>query len=237
MTDHEALVARYADDRSRANREAVIAAYRYLCKRGARKFRRAESELADLEQVAALGLIKAVDSYRRERSTPFEPYAWLVIVGELMHYVRDHERAIRIPRWMRALERRYTRTWELVAARDHTEPTVSQLALELEVQPEIVHALQSLRRGNRADDADPETPRARLQCDALPAPAPTITLEERLLVHMAVDELPERERIVVLGTFAAGLSQTEIALMIGVSQSQVSKILNRALSKIHKRVA
>lgn len=107
MNEAQAALARYAADRSAANRDAVIAAHRYLCRRGARKFRRPDSDPADLLQVAALGLIKATDGYEADRSTPFEAYAWLMIVGELMHYVRDHERLIRIPRWLRSLERRY----------------------------------------------------------------------------------------------------------------------------------
>lgn len=102
MNERQSVLDRYAGDRSPENRAAVIAAHMYLCKRGARKFRRPESDPADLEQVGAIGLIKATDAYRPERLTPFEPYAWIVIVGELMHYVRDSEQAIRMPRWLRA---------------------------------------------------------------------------------------------------------------------------------------
>jgi RNA polymerase sigma factor (sigma-70 family) len=54
---------------------------------------------------------------------------------------------------------------------------------------------------------------------------------------MAVEALSARERTVVLGTYAAGLSQSEIAMLIGLSQSQVSKILSRALGKLHRSVA
>jgi len=237
MSDREDLLARFLAERSAVHRDDVIRAYRYLCRRGARKFRRPESDLADLEQVAAIGLIKATDMYSTERSTPFEAYAWMMVVGELMHYVRDHERSIRLPRWLRALERRYALAWEALAARNETEPTIHALARELKVEPDVIEQLQAMRRGNRVSDGDPESPRAQLQCDALPARTPSISIEERLTLIMAVEELPERERTVILGTFAAGLSQTEIARMLGLSQSQVSKILGRALGKLHKRVA
>jgi RNA polymerase sigma-B factor len=237
MSDREDLVVRFLDERSVTNRDDVIRAYRYLCRRGARKFRRPESDTADLEQVAAIGLIKATDMYDAERSTPFEAYAWMMVVGELMHYVRDHERSIRLPRWLRALERRYVLAWEALAARDHMEPTVYALARELQVDTAVIEQLQAMRRGNRLDDGDPDSPRAHLQCDALPARAPSISMEERLTVLMAIEELPERERIVILGTFAAGLSQAEIARTLGLSQSQVSKILGRALGKLYQRVA
>ena len=237
MSDRCSVVARFLAEGSRANRDAVIVTYGYLCRRGARKFQRGESDPADLEQVAAIGLIKATDRYRAERTTPFEAYAWLMIVGELMHYVRDLERAIRVPRRLRALERRYVAVWEALAARDHTEPTVFDLARALDVETADIEELQAMRRGNRASDGDPATPRGRFGCDALPAAAAAMPIEERLTIAMALEALSERERIVVLGTYAAGLAQAEIALTLGLSQSQVSKILSRALGKLHRSVA
>jgi RNA polymerase sigma-B factor len=236
MNDRHVVVQDYLEDRSSERRDAVIRAYSYLCRRGARKFQRSESEAADLEQVAAIGLIKATDLYRAERTTPFEAYAWLMIVGELMHYVRDHERAVRIPRWLRALERRYVAAWEMLAARDHAEPSVRDLAMTLGVGTDVIEQLQALRHGNRSLDGDTEALRRALDRDALPARGTTISIEERLTIAMAVEELSDRERAVVLGTFAAGLSQTEIALTLGLSQSQISKILGRALGKLPQKV-
>jgi RNA polymerase sigma-B factor len=224
MSQHSGVVARFLADPSREHRDAVIAAYGYLCRRGARKFRRAESEPSDLEQVAAIGLIKATDRYRAERTTPFEAYAWLLIVGELMHYVRDHERTIRIPRRLRTLERRYVAAWETLAASRQAEPTTADLADALGVgTAEVEELLVSTR--------------AAVPCDALAARATTISIDERLTITMAVEALSARERTVVLGTYAAGLSQSEIAMLIGLSQSQVSKILSRALGKLHRSVA
>jgi RNA polymerase sigma factor (sigma-70 family) len=102
----------------------------------------------------------------------------------------------------------------------------------------VIHQLQAIRRGNRQNEIDDDSPRATLQCDALPAKTPgMLSLEERLTVIIAIDELPRRERTIVLGTFAAGLSQAQIAATLGLSQSQVSKILNRALVKLQRLVA
>lgn len=233
MNERPALIARYLADRSRANRDALIEAHLYLCKRGARKFRRPASDSADLEQVAAIGLLKATESYAVERTTPFEAYAWIVIVGELMHYVRDCEHAIRVPRRLRSLDRRYVRAWEVLAARQHAEPTPRQLALALDVDVDVVQQLQTLRRG-----CAPETDaHGACRFDGMPAPVHDVSLEDRLTLVIAVEELDERERIIVLGTFGAGLSQAEVARLIGLSQSQVSKLLTRALSKLSQKVA
>jgi RNA polymerase sigma-B factor len=233
MNERQSAVAAYLVDRSQTNRDAVITAHMYLCKRGARKFRRPESEGADLEQVAAIGLLKATDTYLAERTTPFEAYAWIVMVGELMHYVRDCEHAIRIPRWLRALDRRYVQTWEMLAARQHAEPTARQLAHALDVSLDTVEQLQALRRGS-VYEADR---RGANRFDAMATPARGVSIDERLTLIMAVEELNERERVIVLGTYGAGLSQAEVAHLVGLSQSQVSKVLARALGKLSQKVA
>lgn len=233
MNDRQIVIDRYLAERSRANRDAVIASHMYLCKRGARKFRRSYSDPADLEQVAAMGLVKATDSYRAERTTPFEPYAWIVMVGELMHYVRDSEHAVRLPRWLRALDRRYVATWEILAARQHAEPTPHQLADALDVGLDVIEQLQTLRRGT-SSDADV---RGGSRFDAIAAPARGISLDDRLTLRVAVEQLDERERVIVLGTYGAGLSQAEVAHMLGLSQSQISKLLARALGKLSEQVA
>ncbi len=103
MTQQEYVLNHYCAERTVDRRNAVVDAHRYLCSRGARKFKRAHNDRADLEQVAAVGLIKAATNYRADMQTPFQAYAWIMIVGELMHYVRDHERMVRAPRALVAL--------------------------------------------------------------------------------------------------------------------------------------
>ncbi|HEY1868278.1 MAG TPA: sigma factor [Candidatus Cybelea sp.] len=70
-------------------RERLVVKYWYLCRRAARRFRRCGFERDDLEQVGAIGLIKAVDRYKSPHRAPFEAFASLLVLGELMHYVRD----------------------------------------------------------------------------------------------------------------------------------------------------
>lgn len=233
MIAREDTVERFIQEPSRRNRDDVIAAHLHLCKRAARKFRRPGNDGADLEQVAAVGLIKATDGYRPERTTPFEAYAWIVIIGELMHYVRDHERAIRIPRRLRELDRRYARAWECLAARRQAEPTVNELAGELNVDVHVIDELRAFR-GQAARDAD-RSGGTRLEQVASAFPGPSI--EERVTLLMALDALSARERTIVLGTFGAGLSQAEVAAQLHLSQGQISKLLNRALAKLAREIA
>ena len=145
MSLREVLIATYCTERTVERRNAVVDAYRYLCARGAKKFKRAHNDWADLQQVAAIGLIKAATNYRAEMRTPFEAYAWIMIVGELMHYVRDHERLVRAPRALLALEKRYAAAWDALSVANHREPTTGELASALGVPLDTVIALRSLR--------------------------------------------------------------------------------------------
>ena len=234
MSLREVLIETYCAERTVERRNAVVDAHRHLCARGAKKFKRAHNDRADLEQVAAVGLIKAATNYRAEMRTPFEAYAWIMIVGELMHYVRDHERLVRAPRALLALEKRYAAAWDALSVANHREPTTGELAAALGVSLDTVIALRSLRCIGHvplpAEDSDEGPERVDLLAD----PKASTPLDERIALTMAVDELAERERTIVLGTYGAGLTQAELAARLGLSQSHVSKLLARALDKLRQ---
>ena len=234
MSLREVLVARYCADRSVERRNDVVDAYQHLCTRGARKFKRAYNDRADLEQVAAIGLIKAAANYRPEMQTPFQAYAWIMVVGELMHYVRDHERLIRAPRTLLALEKRYAEAWEMLTKANHREPTTAELAAALGVGVEEVTELRSLRRVEQVPLPEPDSADGPERIELLADTTPGIGLEERIALTLAVDDLGERERTIVLGTYGAGLTQAELGARLGLSQSHVSKLLARALHKLRK---
>ncbi len=232
MTTGSAL-AKFIDERTQQHRDDLIASYWYLCNRGARKFQRAGVDRADLLQVAAIGLIKAVENFKPQLRTPFEAYAWLLIVGELMHYVRDHERIVRIPRWLRALEKPYLRADERLGARLGRTPSAREIALELDVDVKIVDELRLLRRGGAVSlESVLGSPTAEPR-----AIARGLSLDETLTLRIAIEKLAERERTIVLGSFAAGLSQAELGERLGLSQSQVSKLIKKALIKMQRQVA
>lgn len=237
MIHTDELIARYCADRTLELRNAVVDAHHYLCSRGARKFKRSHNERGDLEQVAALGLIKAANNYRAEMRTPFQAYAWIMIVGELMHYVRDHECIVRPPRALIALEKRYVRTWDHLCAAHHREPTTAELACALGVAVRDVLELRRLRRAGPSAPAETESLERAELVDTLPAAAAGLGIDERIALSVAVDELGARERTIIFGTYGAGMTQNEIAQRLGLSQSHVSKLLSRALARIGRRVA
>ena len=117
----------WLQQRTAENRSRLVYAHAYLCVRAARKFKRPGLESCDLEQVATVGLLKACDRYQVEIGTPFEAYAWLFVIGELMHYVRDWERPIRPPRKLRALELKMRRASATLAGTLGRKPTGCEL--------------------------------------------------------------------------------------------------------------
>jgi RNA polymerase sigma-B factor len=234
MSLRDVLIASYCANRTVERRNAVIDAHRHLCTRGARKFKRAHNDRADLEQVAAVGLIKAAANYRAEMRTPFQAYAWIMIVGELMHHVRDHERMVRPPRMLIALQKRYADAWDHLTVANHCEPTTKELAVALGVSAATVLELRSLRRPEHIPLPEPESGDGPERIDLLADTTDGIALDERVALTLAVNDLAERERTIVLGTYGAGLTQAELAQRMGLSQSHVSKLLARALDKLRR---
>lgn len=207
--------------------DQLVTTYHYLCFRGAHKFWRTGLERSDLEQVAAIGLIKASHRYDPRTRTPFEAYAWLIIVGELMHYVRDHERIVRIPRRLQVLERRFVRAHDTLMLRLGAEPTDTEIAAEIGV---VVRTVADVRRArNSATQAtldEIETRSLRAQ--------ETLALEDRLLFDSAFAALGELERRIIVGIYVLGLTQLEMGRRLGITPKHVSRVHRAALRSMQR---
>ncbi len=205
----------------------LVVHFGYLCRRAARKFRRAGLENCDLEQVAAIGLIKASRRYDPATRTPFEAYAWMMIVGELMHFVRDHERAIRVPRKLRTLERRYLTAHDTLVHRLGREPGDDELARELGVpHATIVEMREARETATLAPLADAEILAARDTAG--------IGFEDRLLVDTSFKSLGATERRIIVGVYMLGLSQQEMSRRLGISPKRVSRAHHAALGRMQR---
>jgi RNA polymerase sigma-B factor len=207
-----------------AARDHAIVAYRYLCLRGARKFLRPGLERCDLEQVAAIGLIKAYDRYDTTLKTPFEAYAWMMIVGELMHHVRDHERIVRVPRWLRNLERHCARAHEQLSSRLEREPSNAEIATQVGVPTALI---PQLRRGDAV---------VRYE-QVLVHQQETVAPEDRILVSRAVSALDALQRKIVLGIYGLGMTQVELARQTGISVRHLSRLHTRALGALRRALS
>jgi RNA polymerase sigma-B factor len=207
--------------------DELVVTYGYLCRRAARKFWRAGLERCDLEQVGAIGLLKAARRYDPAMRTPFEAYAWMMVVGELMHYVRDHERPIRVPRRLRSLERRYLCAHDTLIARLGREPSDVELADELGVLRSTVGELRQAREMAATGSlADAET----IADDDRSG----LGFEDRVLVDASFRSLGETERRIIVGVYVLGLSQLEMSRRLGISPKRVSRAHHAALGRMQR---
>ena len=206
----------------------------------ARRYQRSGEAIDDLYQVAAIGLLKAIDRFDVERGIAFWTYATPTILGELKRHFRDYTWAVRVPRSLCDLAVSVHRQSSRLSEALGRDPTIAELACAVGVgETEIVEALRA-RAGYSALSLD--APGAGAPRD----PAEAVTLadslgfdehgfehaEHRALLEPLLPGLSPRDREVLRMRFVQDLTQSEIALAIGVSQVHISRIIHQALGRL-----
>jgi RNA polymerase sigma-B factor len=209
------------------NREQAICDHWYLCRRAARRFVRPGLDRCDLEQVAAIGLIKAADRYDREQTTPFEAYAWVLMLGELMHYVRDGERLLRAPRRVRDLERRWTAAERELRVTLGREPHGRDVAQWLNATPAQEREIYEYRASSHVISYEALTP-----SDAQPSTVVFEHVLDRLTIDRALQQLPELERKIVKGIHLEGITVGELAKRLGYSRRHLTRLHRSAMTRL-----
>jgi RNA polymerase sigma factor (sigma-70 family) len=182
---------------------------------------------ADLEQVGAIGLIKAADRYDPAQRAPFEAYAWLLVVGELMHYMRDSERFLRAPRGVRDLERRW------VAAERELRPLLGRDPSENEVA-ELIAATPAQAREIRAYRASGHVLSFELAngCERCVRTGGIEDLLDRLTVERMLEALSPLERRIVISIHLDGITVVELAARLGYSRRHVTRLHRAAMERL-----
>jgi RNA polymerase sigma-B factor len=227
--------AAYARTRDPAIRGQLVAAHLGLAEYLARRFANRGEALDDLVQVASLGLIKAVDRFDPSRGVEFSTYATHTIVGELKRYFRDKGWAVRAPRRMQEL---YLRLGKMVATLGQElgrSPTIPELANELSVSEEEV--LEALEAGQAYRSASLDAPAGSEEGETLGQRLgnedPSLEdAERRAMLSPLLAKLAPRERLIVQLRFFEGLTQSEIAERLGISQMHVSRLLVRSVAEL-----
>ena len=228
----------YAERRDARARERLIRAHLPLANAIARRFDRGgRVPLDDLQQVAALGLIKALDRFNPDHGFAFSSFAVPTMEGEIRRYFRDFTWSVRPPRELQERAVRIERVREQLSSELGRSPTARELAARIgctieEVMDASEAALargsDSLDRPVAADEADGGSLGERLGFEdpGFAAAEATVTVDGLLAT------LSEREALAVRLRFHEDLTQAEIGARIGCSQMQVSRILRAALTQI-----
>ena len=228
----------YADHREPRARDRLIRDYLPLANAIARRFDRGQRvPLEDLQQVAAIGLLKALDRYDPAHGAAFSTFAVPTMRGEIMRYLRDFTWTVRPPRELQQRAIGIEREREQLTNGLGRNPTARELAAqvgctleELLDASEAAHARSSVSfdRPATTDDGDSATLGERLggEDPSFEAAESSATLD-RLL-----NTLSEREQLVLRLRFREDLTQTEIARRIGCSQMHVSRIQRAAVAQL-----
>jgi RNA polymerase sigma-B factor len=199
----------------------------------------------DLEQVATLGLILAVDRFEAERGIDFLSFAVPTITGEVLRYLRDRSSAIRVPRRLRELQAQIYDAAASLGQRLGRAPRPSEIATELRMDLEVVLEGLAARAAAHcssldepaSDDDGPPGDRTRLGAALKWTDARFDLVEQRETLIPLLATLPERDRTILALRFFDGLTQTEIGQRVGISQMHVSRLLSRTLIKLRAGLA
>lgn len=190
----------------------------------------------DLDQVACLGLTKAVRSFDPSVGVDFLSFAVPTIRGEIRRYFRDFGWTVRPPRWLQELQPRLVAAEALLFQQLGRSPRPSELAEHLEV--ELDRVLDALAANGCFSPTSLDAPYG----DGETSPADRLgvteaafgSVEARAALKPLLASLTDRERKILELRFGAGLTQAEIGSEIGVTQMQVSRLLTRLLAKMRK---
>jgi RNA polymerase sigma-B factor len=237
--DPQSLLLEYRGTREPRVREAIVTRFLPLSRSLARRFASGGEPLEDLEQVAALALVKAVDGFDPGRGTAFSSYAVPCIAGAIKRHFRDCGWSVRVPRELQERAMTVHRLENDLSTSMGESPTVDELAsaaslsaedvLEARAAYRALHA-SSLDAGTRDDDGGPLS-----LLDTLGETDDGYgSALDRSALDTLLESLSDRDRAIVELYFREELTQSEIGDRLGYSQMHISRLLRRAVGELEK---
>ena len=242
--DDTILLRKYHEEGDLHARETLIEQYMSLVRSLARRYSYRGEQLDDLVQIGAIGLIKAIDRFDLDRGVELTTYATPNIIGEIKRHFRDKGWSVRVPRGLQELNMQLSRLVESLTVQLGRSPTIPELAKAAGVEEEaVLEALESGRAysalslstaggggGEGDEDLDPMESIGTVEHQFEVS-------EDRAVLAPGFRVLDERERKILHLRFFDGLTQSQIAQQVGISQMHVSRLIRRALEKIREEIA
>jgi len=234
------LLRRWHDEADLVARDALVDRFMPLARRLANRYRSPYEPIEDLIQVAAVGLLGAIDRFDPDREIPFPSFAIPTILGELKRYFRDTGWSVHVPRRPQELALKVARGVEQITSRSGRQPNLQELAEYLELSPEDVVTGLDTANAHYADSLD--APLASADPDDPHALIDTIShtdggyglVETKVSLSASMKRLPYLERTALQMRLEADLRQQDIAATLGCSQMQVSRLLRRAAAGLRE---
>jgi RNA polymerase sigma-B factor len=237
--DFVALIEAYRAGDETA-RDELVERYMPLVRSLAGRYAGRGESHEDLVQVGAIGLLLSIERFDTSRQVQFTTYAVPTIVGEIQRHFRDRSWALHVPRRMKELSTKLSRVIEAETGQRGRAPTIAELAATTGAEEdEVIEALQTWEAYSTLSLSQPlgtqggeETMQDMLGSDD----EGFSEVEDSALVGAGLDALDERERLIVELRFFEGLTQSEIAARVGISQMHVSRLLRKALHVMRGRL-
>ena len=240
--DDKILLRRYHENGDLAAREQLIERYMSLVRSLARRYSYRGEQLEDLVQIGAIGLIKAIDRFDVNRGVELTTYATPNIIGEIKRHFRDKGWSVRVPRGLQELNVQVSKLIEQLTVQLGRSPTIAELAEAAGVEEEAV--LEALESGRAYTSVSLSTGGGSDEDGELDPLESLGTMEheyeiseDRAVLAPGFKVLEERERRILHLRFFRGMTQSQIAAQIGISQMHVSRLIRRSLEKIREEIA
>jgi RNA polymerase sigma-B factor len=221
-------------------RQQVVAAWMPMADRLAGRFRNRGEAVEDLKQVAALGLVKAVDRYDPDRGTAFASFAVPTVVGEIKRHFRDHLWGLHVPRRVQELRNRVRSARnDLMGTIDGRGPSVAEIAEHTGLsQEEVLLGLEAIDSfATMSLDAELPGSDGFALLDTLGDADPGMdAVVDREAVKPRLRQLPERERKILRLRFFDDMTQSQIADIMGISQMHVSRLISRTCARLRAEI-
>jgi len=230
-----ALLARFHHERRPEDREALTRRYLPLARHVAARYGGGSEPIDDLEQVASLGLIKAIDRFDPSLGTSFSSYAVPTIAGELRRHFRDHTWSLRVPREIQETAVRLGRVEPELQHELGRAPTAAEVAGRIGCSVELVLEGREAAGANRMSSLDAPVggDDAGSLSDLLGARDARLDEVERAIsLESALEVLTDRDREILRLRFHDELTQSEIGARVGLSQMHVSRLIRQALVRL-----
>ncbi|MGV9453786.1 SigB/SigF/SigG family RNA polymerase sigma factor [Streptomyces sp. NPDC003635] len=219
-----------------ALRDELVAVWLPMAHRIASRFRDRGESIEDLRQVAALGLVKAVDRYEPSRGA-FESYAVPTVTGEIKRHFRDRMWALRVPRRVQELRNKVrVARRELTQNPGSAEPSVADIAEHAGLtEDEVRTGMEALESFSTLslDVALSEGDDGYSLADTLGTPdASYDVIVDREAAKQGLSRLSERDRAILYMRFFEDMTQGRIADRLGISQMHVSRLISRSCARV-----
>ncbi len=190
------------------------------------------AEADDLYQLGCLGFLKAVEGFDLEFGTQFSTYAVPKIAGEIRRFLRD-DGVVKVSRSIKEQAAAIKSTRSRLTNALGREPTIGEISRQTGFSPEEIAlaetataATESIQRETGEDGFSLE--------DVLTDTESEMKMLEKIALRQAIDQLPQRERMVIQLRYFHCLTQDRVSKVLSVSQVQVSRIEKKAIEALRE---